>query len=722
MAQTDQEKIWADDEEKSPSLFNEYITKIAPDIWVTVKPDLSNLPFIKAEDLQLDGEYYRVSYNTKTGNESLKPMYLESYGKQILCFKKKGLKPQAYLDCMFARIKPIQNTDKKINPDAPYYGLRIVKNHKYEDIVSRKLEDVELLLKYFFQYGVLSQFADNHTQIFGIGAGKFAKVFKVERNSDKKQFAVKVYDTRKLYKENQTKWVIYEIMRLRELDSPYCMKLHEIYEGRNYVYCVNEFLAGGEFIDQITKRKSLTEIEALKIIKVVLKGVAYQDSMHQVHRDIKPPNIVLRKEDDLFDLVLVDFGFAIKYEDIDLNNNEIPFCVGTPGYVAPEMMRGKNYDSRADVFSCGSMFYLMLTYTPPFYASNKEEIVERNRKCDPDFSFNHWFGHNYDYNERTIDLLKKMMMKDPKHRIRAMDALKHPAFDQIEHQENGKLIRNLDKKETADINLEEFHGKTEQFIPEALCDFDEADQVIYPRQYADHFYDEDKTNKQHTSFYGGAIVSKLKQNQLDEEQQLFMNRIYSPAKQAAVRDRKSEFVINNFSFPVDQKPRLSMMSDKAFFNDEIIGGEHKLHIEAEDSQSSDSDENEEPVVRQERKEEKKKRDSGYYNFFAVEDKWETEKDKNTEGVTKDNILSNMEIQKRHSVLSVGTMGKSQRVSLSAFSGKSNRSNNKNNEIRVRDIDSEDGDSIGSISNKSIGGKRGSYGQPKPSGTRVSNIF
>lgn len=145
------------------------------------------------------------------------------------------------------------------------------------------------------------QFADNHEQIEGLGAGNFANVFKVERISDKKTFAVKVYNVRKLYKANQTKWVIYEIMRLREVDHPHCMRLIEIYEGKNYVYCVNEFLAGGELIDQLKIRNSFTELEALKMIQVILKAVAYLHSVQLVHRDIKPSNIVLRKENDLVD-------------------------------------------------------------------------------------------------------------------------------------------------------------------------------------------------------------------------------------------------------------------------------------------------------------------------------------------------------------------------------------------------------------------------------------
>ena len=264
-----------------------------------ILPDLSNLPPIKQEELMLDGKYFRVS--SSNGKEALRVMHLEAYEKYLLAYPKKGEKPVAYLNTLFAQVKVIQSQDRDATLESPWYGLKIIKGQGFEEIVSKNLDDVESLLKYFYSYGVLSGFSKTHTQVYGLGGGKFGKVFKARRDTDSQEFAVKVYDTRKLFKENQGKWILYEIRRLRDLDNDHCMRLYEIYEGKNFVYCINELLSGGELIDQITLRKSLTEIECLKIIQCVLKAIAYLDSKKIVHRDIKPPNIVLRNEHDLFD-------------------------------------------------------------------------------------------------------------------------------------------------------------------------------------------------------------------------------------------------------------------------------------------------------------------------------------------------------------------------------------------------------------------------------------
>lgn len=112
--------------------------------------------------------------------------------------------------------------------------------------MSNNLEDVEYLLQYFYRYGILSHFSRNHIQVYGLGGGKFGKVFQAKRITDGKEFAVKIYDVRTLFQENQDKWILYEIRRLRELNHDRCMRLYEIYEGKHYVYCINELLSGGE--------------------------------------------------------------------------------------------------------------------------------------------------------------------------------------------------------------------------------------------------------------------------------------------------------------------------------------------------------------------------------------------------------------------------------------------------------------------------------------------
>jgi serine/threonine protein kinase len=73
--------------------------------------------------------------------------------------------------------------------------------------------------------------------------------------------------------------------------------------------------------------------------------------------------------------VIVDFGFAIKLEDIDPKNKQLAYCVGTPGYIAPEMIGYRDYGTKADVFSAGATLYLMMHYSPAFFAKNKEDVI-----------------------------------------------------------------------------------------------------------------------------------------------------------------------------------------------------------------------------------------------------------------------------------------------------------------------------------------------------------
>lgn len=425
------------------SQFGEYIKQESPEMWISIKGNSDKLPAIKPSLLQQEGKFLRIS-SGKDGDK-LREMYLEGYNHYLFCYKCKGSTPSAWLDILFTKIKIISNTDVINCKIAPYYGVRVIKQHKYDDIVCKNQDKVDNQIEYFKRHAVQSQFANYYTQIDGLGAGKFAKVFKVERDKDKHEFAVKVYDTKKLFKEDQTFWVLYEIAILRSINNDrnlHCLKLQYLYEGRNYIYCVNDLYRGGELIDAIANKDSQSEYESLKMIRTILKGLAYQASINVVHRDIKAPNIVLRDKGEIFDCVQVDFGFAIKLEDIDRKNKKLAYCVGTPGYVAPEMLRGLPYDCKADVFSTGCTLYLMMHYSPVFYSKDKDEVLKMNRACDIDLNFNNWPGYNYFYSNEVLDLLAKMLAKDPSNRYTAQQCLDHPAFwvvDIIDKIKSGEL-------------------------------------------------------------------------------------------------------------------------------------------------------------------------------------------------------------------------------------------------------------------------------------------
>ena len=190
---------------------------------------------------------------------------------------------------------------------------------------------------------------------------------------------------------------------------------------------------------------------SLKIIRNILTALAYLEKMNIVHRDVKPQNIVLRSKNVIDDIVQVDFGFAIKVEDVDSKNKEQAYCVGTPGYIAPEMIEYRDYDCRADVFSAGCTLYLMMHYSPPFHAKNKNEVVKLNRKCEADFDFNNKDGYDYNYSEEIIDLVSLQMAKNPENRPFASEVLKHPAFEVIGKveallQENSELKKEVERE------------------------------------------------------------------------------------------------------------------------------------------------------------------------------------------------------------------------------------------------------------------------------------
>lgn len=421
------------------SLFEEYIKTYSPEMWVQISDAEKNMEEYKPNKntVALKGYYSRIS--SSSGIEKLRAMYLLCDKKRLYCCKSERHDPSAYIDILFAKQKIITNQDPDALAPAPYYGVRIIKNNKFEDIVHKEEKPIQDLITYLEEYVVLSQFANYYTQTGGLGAGKFGKVFEVYRNSDFKKFAIKVYNTERLYKDDLTLTVLYETNILRMVNNPnnkHCVKMNRIYEGNRYVYCVSELYTGGELLESMITQTSLSEYEALSIIQSIQKGLVYLASLQIVHRDIKPPNVVLRKENMLFDCVIIDLGCAIQVPHISRDNPHLKFCVGSPGYIAPEMLMRQPYDCEADVFSAGVTLYFMQHYEHPFLGTTKEEIIQKNIECDVDFDFNNMEGYNYEYSQGTIDLLKAMMAKNPKDRVTASEALQYPVW---------KLVAELDK-------------------------------------------------------------------------------------------------------------------------------------------------------------------------------------------------------------------------------------------------------------------------------------
>lgn len=151
---------------------------------------------------------------------------------------------------------------------------------------------------------------------------------------------------------------------MRTMDHPSVVSLKRIFENLKFIILEMELIPGGQ-IKRLFKLKDaagsprpLSDLEASKVMKDLLKGVAYVHARDIVHRDLKPENILLQKErEDCFEVKIVDFGLSAEQNW----RKDTKERAGTPLYMAPEQVIGKGYSKKIDLWACGIIAYQLLT-------------------------------------------------------------------------------------------------------------------------------------------------------------------------------------------------------------------------------------------------------------------------------------------------------------------------------------------------------------------------
>merc|ERR1719436_1964095 len=101
-----------------------------------------------------------------------------------------------------------------------------------------------------------------------------------------------------------------------------------------------------------------------------MEGLKYCHDSSVVHRDLKPENVLL---DNDYVVKLVDFGFARFFDD---DKGLMTTRLGTPGYVAPEILKAKKYTKSVDIFTMGVILFSLYSGFPPFREQKKANIVK----------------------------------------------------------------------------------------------------------------------------------------------------------------------------------------------------------------------------------------------------------------------------------------------------------------------------------------------------------
>eukprot|EP00286_Rhodomonas_abbreviata_P019286 CAMPEP_0181293682 /NCGR_PEP_ID=MMETSP1101-20121128/3193_1 /TAXON_ID=46948 /ORGANISM="Rhodomonas abbreviata, Strain Caron Lab Isolate" /LENGTH=359 /DNA_ID=CAMNT_0023398281 /DNA_START=196 /DNA_END=1272 /DNA_ORIENTATION=+ len=194
-------------------------------------------------------------------------------------------------------------------------------------------------------------------------------------------------------------------------------RLVDFFEDDKFYYVVLEYLDGGELFDRIVKKTYYNESEARDLVFTVLKAIKFCHDQHIVHRDLKPENLLLASKNDDSDIKIADFGFATWAEGFTITSQ----C-GTPGYIAPEILKSKPYGKPADMWSFGVILYILLGGYPPFHDDNQRTLFRKICKGDYTFHPDYWSGVSNDAKE----LIRGLLTVDHNKRLTVEQAIAHP--------------------------------------------------------------------------------------------------------------------------------------------------------------------------------------------------------------------------------------------------------------------------------------------------------
>ena len=156
---------------------------------------------------------------------------------------------------------------------------------------------------------------------------------------------------------------------LSKLNHPFIVNMHYAFQDKDNLYLVMDMLSGGDLRYHISRYRRFSEEQTRFFIACMVYALEYIHANNVIHRDIKPENFVL---DDKGYVRITDFGIA--KENLPDNSSETS---GTPGYMSPEVMRGKNHSFPVDFFAIGVIGYEFMLGKRPYYGKNRKEIKEQ---------------------------------------------------------------------------------------------------------------------------------------------------------------------------------------------------------------------------------------------------------------------------------------------------------------------------------------------------------
>ena len=349
-----------------------------------------------------------------------------------------------------------------------------------------------------------------------VGKGAFGKVIIVRYLNNDKIYAMKILKKEEIINRKQINHAKTERLLLEKLNHPFIVKLQFAFQDSKKLYLVTEFLQGGELFFHIRRKTCFKESTTKFYMAQIFLAIDYMHKNGYIYRDLKPENILIDKEGYI---KLTDFGLSKMISnglDINVRNT---IC-GTLDYMAPEIIKGENYNNSVDWYSFGIVLYNMLCGKSPFQSQDKtiEEFLN---------DFKNEIEYPENISPEAKELINKLIENDPKKRlgynssdeIKNSDFFKKIDFDKIYNKEYKPPFR---PKVSGELDLKYFDISYTEDNNLYSEDFDENKEI---KEKDNNNEEKDKIQENITAFEGFSFCKEddKGKNSDDEDDDDFYN-------------------------------------------------------------------------------------------------------------------------------------------------------------------------------------------------------
>jgi serine/threonine-protein kinase SRK2 len=260
--------------------------------------------------------------------------------------------------------------------------------------------------------------SDRYDLVRDIGSGNFGIARLMRDKQTKELVAVKYIERGDKIDENVQR----EIINHRSLRHPNIVRFKEVILTPTHLAIVMEYASGGELFDRISNAGRFREDEARFFFQQLISGVSYCHAMQVCHRDLKLENTLLDGS-PAPRLKICDFG----YSKSSLLHSQPKSTVGTPAYIAPEVLLRQEYDGKtADVWSCGVTLFVMLVGSYPF--EDPDEPKDFRKTIHRVLHVQYSIPEHVQISIECRHLISRIFEADPSKRITIPEIRKHEWF------------------------------------------------------------------------------------------------------------------------------------------------------------------------------------------------------------------------------------------------------------------------------------------------------